>query len=290
MRKHKPVLAIVFALGAACVYAFLALMVKITEKQVPNEMVVFFRQLFSLLTISAIFPFKKVSFKSLKTEKFPLHLLRAFCSLSAMYCLYYAIKHIALVDAILLSYTRPLFIPIVVYLWFRKKWTKSTWIGLLLGFAGILFILKPGQMQFNIAAIIALASGMFGGIAFTIIRRLTKTEPADRIVFYYLAISMPIAVVPMLPTLMTPSPYMWGMLVLVGLGGAAYQMLLTRAYQYAKAYKVGSLLFSSVIFAAILDYFWNGTIIGYVSVIGVILICIGSYIAMKESNIQEMKG
>ena len=55
-----------------------------------------------------------------------------------------------------------------------------------MGFLGVILILRPTEELFNVASFVGLGAGLFGAIAFTAIRRLTKTEPPERITFYYM--------------------------------------------------------------------------------------------------------
>jgi len=284
MRKDSTSLAIVYSLSAAFCYALLAFLIKMTEEHLPNPMIIFFRQAFSFMLIMPLIPYKVGSYKQLKTTCFQLHLLRAFSSLAAMFCLYFALRYLPLVDAVLLTYTRPLFIPIVVYFWFRKKWTKNTWWGLIVGFLGVLIILRPDERIFDIASIVGLGAGMFGSIAFTTIRRLTRTEPSERILFYYLALSLPIASIPLATAWSTPTSYEWGLLVVIGVVATIYQMFLTRAYRYAQAFKIGSLLYSSVVFAWFFDMILGSATTSFIEIAGIVLIALGSYIALREQK------
>jgi drug/metabolite transporter (DMT)-like permease len=282
LRSNKVRLAIVFALIAALLYAVLGMSIKLVEEHTTNEMAVFFRQIISIITLSPFLFLQKGGTKSLKTSRFPLHFMRAFASLASMYCLFYAIKHLPLVDALLLSYTRPLFIPLVVLIWFKKKWTKHTWFGLITGFLGVALILKPDKMMFNIAALIGLGSGLFGAVAFTAIRRLTRTERANTILFYYFALSIPVAALPLARGWKTPDLKTWGLLVLIGVLGVFYQQMLTRAYQYAKAHKVASILYTTIIFAALFDWWLGDFSLDYISVIGIVLIIVGTLITLRQ--------
>lgn len=282
MRKESVPLAILYSLSAAFCYALLAYLIKLTEQHLPNPMIIFFRQVFSFCLVMPLIPFKLGSYHNLKTGCFHLHLLRTFASLSAMFCLYFAIRYLPLVDAVLLSYTRPLFIPIVVYFWFQKKWTRNIWWGLIVGFIGVILILRPDEKLFDVAALVGLAGGMFGSVAFTSIRRLTKTEPPERILFYFLALSLPLTSVPLSTGWQTPTLYEWGLLVAIGIGATIYQMFLTRAYRHAKAFKVGSLLYSSVVFAWIFDHIMGSSRINITEIAGIVLIALGSYIALRE--------
>jgi drug/metabolite transporter (DMT)-like permease len=284
MRKESTKLAITFSLLAAFFYTILAFTIKFTEQYLPNSVLIFFRQLIGLIILLPIIPLKLGSYKALKTKVFPLHMLRVFASLSAMFCLYFALRYLPLTDAVLLTYTRPLFIPFVVYLWFRKKWTRNTWIGILVGFLGVVLILDPDKMIINIASLVGLGAGMFGAIAFTTIRRLTRTEPSERITFYYMALSLPLAAFPMANAWQMPTLFEWGLLIIIGALAVIYQLFLSRAYRHAKAVKVGTLLYSSVAFAYLIDFATGKHILPFTAIIGIILIVVGSIVALRDQK------
>ena len=285
MRKHNPTLAVTFSLLAGFSYALLAFVIKRSFEHQGVPLIVFFRQLFSLFFLVLLFPLSGKKDRSLKSKVFPLHLLRAFASTSGLVCFYIAIKYLSLSDAVMLSYTRPLFIPLVIFLWSGKIGKKNLWLGLLMGFLGVILILKPDGHVFNFATIIGLFSGISGAIAFTTIRKLTKTEPTNRIIFYYLTISLCLVLLPLLMTWQTPSASDWLSLTLVGLIAIAYQSFLTRAYQYAPASIVGSLLYSAVFFSFCFDFFCGSCgSITLSEIIGAILIAAGSAISLKSQK------
>lgn len=289
MRANNIKLAVFYSLVAAFFYAFLGTMVKLSEKAgSTNEMIVFFRQLTGLIALSPFLIRDRVQDSSkkswLKTDQIHLHILRVVASLGSMYCLVYSLKYLPLVDALLITYTRPLFIPIVVFIWFRKKWTKTTWLGLVVGFLGITLILKPDKMMFDIAALVGLASAMFGAVAFTCIRRLTKTDSANKILFYYLCFSIPLAAFPLVLNFHMPTAKELGLLAAIGICGTIYQMTLTRAYQFAKAFKVASMLYSTIFFGALFDFWLGDFSIDYIGIIGIALIIVGTVITIKQSD------
>lgn len=282
MRRESIPLAVTYSLLASFTYATLAFLVKKAEDSLSPPILVFYRQLFGLLLLMPIIPFKLGSYRELKTKVFPLHLLRVFASIASMFCLYYSLYYLPLIDAVLLTYTRPLFIPFVVYFWFRKKWTRNTWVGLLVGFLGVVLILRPDNKIFDVASIIAIGAAFFGSIAFTTIRRLTKTEPAERITFYYMAVSIPIAAFPLVMHWETPTVDEWWLLALISAVAVVYQLFLARAYRHAKAVKVGSLLYFSVAFAYLYDLVFGEVSLPLTAFVGVALIVVGSIVAIRE--------
>ncbi|GAB4187717.1 MAG: DMT family transporter [Simkaniaceae bacterium] len=282
MRSDNPKLAVLYSLAAAFLYALGGFLVQAFAKDIPNPMIIFFRIVFSLFFLAPILTMQLPSMGALKTKSFPLHLLRAFTSLSAMFCLYYALKFLPLVDVLLLTYTRPLFIPVIVYFWFGKKWTKQTFLGLVIGFLGVVLILKPTEHIIEVASLIGLASGLFGALAFTTIRRLTKTEFPDKILFYYLILALPISAISLVQGWISLNWHIFFVLLAIGFVATLYQLCLTRAYRHAKAFKVGSLLYSTVIFGALFQWlFLDNLTLDIPTVIGMVLIFLGSFLVMK---------
>lgn len=283
MRSDNLKLAIAYGILAAFFYAVLGTLMKITEQAgATNETLVFFRQTIGLVALVPFLTHENKHVKHLKTQSFHLHLIRAISSLCAMYCLVFALKYLPLVDALLLTYTRPLFLPLIVLVWFRKKWSKNTFFGILIGFLGVALILKPDKKMFDIGALVGLASALFGSISFTCVRKLTRTDTANTILFYYLAISIPLAILPLMFNWSTPTKFDWMMMSVIGICGLIYQMALTRAYQHAKAFKVSSILYSTVIFAALFDWWLGDFSIDYLGFGGIALIIIGTIITVRQ--------
>ena len=76
--------------------------------------------------------------------------------------MFIAILKMPLMNTVLLSNSAPLFIPLIAWLWLREKISASTAISLVVGFVGVLLILKPGaSLPRNPAALLATAAGLF---------------------------------------------------------------------------------------------------------------------------------
>jgi len=283
MRSDNIKLGIFYGTSAAFFYALLGTLMKITENAgVSNETLVFFRQTIGLITFAPWIIQRKPLVESLHTQSWPLHIIRAVSSLCGMYCLVFALKYLPLVDALLLTYARPLFLPIIVLLWFRKKWSKTTFIGILIGFLGVAFILKPDKKMFDIGAFVALASAVFGAISFTCVRKLTRTDSANTILLYYLTLSIPLAAIPLMWNWTIPTLSDWIMMLIIGICGLIYQMTLTRAYQHAKAFQVSSILYSTVIFGALFDWWLGDFSVDYMGLVGTALIIVGTIITVRQ--------
>ena len=77
-----------------------------------------------------------------------------------MACYFFAIAHLPLADAVLLNQSIPLFVPLVERVWLGEPIPAPLWRVLLIGFAGLLLILRPGFGVFQPVALVGLASAV----------------------------------------------------------------------------------------------------------------------------------
>lgn len=267
-----------FILLAATSYACMGATVKFGEK-ISDQQLVFMRNFICLLLLLPWIFLPKP--KPIKTKVLFTHIIRATAGLLNMYCFFISIRYIILTDAMLLNNTMPLFVPLVLFIWKGKKIPLKLIPGLIIGFAGVLFILRPGVNIFHLGALLALASGVFMSISMAGIRELGKFEPIYRILFYYFAISSFLSVIPLFWGWKNHSLVGWLILIGVGVFAAIYQYFLTKGYQYAPASKISPLIYFAVILSGVFDWiFWNNVPM-LMSYIGVVLVIVGAIYCMK---------
>ena len=234
---------------SALLFALMSVAVKVASETLPNVVVVFFRCAIGLV---ALLPF--LAGVRLRTTKFAEHLVRSLAGIASMYCFFYALAHMRLADAVLLNYSLPLFMPVVESLWLGEDFPRRLWTPVLVGFAGILVILRPGRGLVEPVALYGVASALFGAVAQVGVRRLTHTEPVTRIVFYFAWTASLIAAVPLIGTWRAPEGGVWYAVIAMGVTATLAQLALTRAYAHAPASQVGPFIYSSVVFAGLLDW------------------------------------
>jgi hypothetical protein len=166
-----------------------------------------------------------------KTQRIGLHILRAVSSTGAWYCLFVAMVMMPLTNAILLTFSAPLWMPVIAWVLFREKASRATWIGAGVGFVGVLLVLQPQHHKFNFGALIALAGAFCLAIFFMCVRWLGATEPTSRILFYYFFLSTslctPFAIIYWRPFGQRGSTYLVGIALTLLVG----QALIVLAYR-----------------------------------------------------------
>jgi len=222
---------------------------------------------------------------NLKTQHVWLQLFRSLAGSICQLLFFIAVGSIPLLDSVLLSNAAPLFIPMVVYVWFRKTVQPLVWISLMIGLAGIIMIIKPGpQMFHNPASLIALLAGLFSALALVATNRLAETEPPLRILIYNFGFST-LLLAPVCIWAWKPlTGRDWLLLLGVGLFYALTQYLIIQAYRYASATELSPFNYTVVVFSGILGWWLFGNVPDAVAVLGTVLICAGGILSIEAGH------
>jgi drug/metabolite transporter (DMT)-like permease len=255
---------------AAGLFALMGMAVQIASMELPSPLVVFFRNAFGLLVLVAWFP--GIRSAGLKTRRGWGHLVRSLSGLAAMYCFFLAMAHMRLADAICLNYSMPLFLPFIERVWLRERMRRAASVSIILGFAGVMLIVKPGTTVFQPLAVVGILAAVFAAVAQVGVRRLTTTEPPTRIVFYFGLMGTIVAALPLPTVWKPPTPVTWAVLLGIGCLATLAQMAMTHAFGKAPAAQVGPFIYAAVPIAALLDYLRLGRIPDTLSLVGAFLI------------------
>jgi len=265
--------------ASAILFASMAASVRVIARELPNAPIVFFRHFIMLVFL---LPWLlREGRGALLTDDFKGHLLRGLSGVAAVACYFYAIARMRLADAVLLNQSIPLFVPLIERAWLGERIPARLWRVLLVGFAGLLLILRPGIGVFETAALFGLASAALASIAQVGIRRLTRTEPVTRIVFYFGLIASVAAAPPAVLTWRSPTLHTWGVLLLMAVFATVGQLTLTRAYVYAPAARVGPFLYAGPVFAGLLDWMIWGRLPDLLFVAGAVLVVAAATLALR---------
>jgi len=264
---------------SALLFASMAAMVSLAARELANAPIVFFRHFIMLVFLLPWLV--RQGRRALQTDDLGGHLVRGLAGVAAVACYFYAIARLRLADAVLLNQSMPLFIPLVERAWLGERIPSRLWGVLLLGFAGLLLILRPGSGVFEPAALVGLASAVLASIAQVGIRRLTRTEPVTRIVFYFGLVASVVALPPAAYWWTSPSAKTWAILLLMGIFATVGQFTLTRAYVHAPAAHVGPFLYAGPVFAGLLDWLIWGRLPDALFVAGAVVVIASATLALR---------
>lgn len=193
----------------------------------------FWRFVFSLLLFAPWF--YRVGMAGIKTGRIGLHIVRAGFLIVSSVSLLTAIMVIPLDEATALSFTTPLFAVIGAIVFLGEKAGPRRWAALLIGFIGILIILRPGAEIFNWASLLIILSAVtFAGVVLCG-KVLIRTDSPELIVVSLALISVPLSFLPALFFWQWPTAEQYFWLVLIALSSNMNMYGIAKALQNGDA-------------------------------------------------------
>ena len=213
---------------------------------------IFWRSVIGVLVLAVIYGVQGASGDGVATKLMPLHLLRSVVHFGAQFSWLYALTLIPLTELFALEFTAPLWVAILAPFFLGEKLTAWRLGAAALGFVGALIVAESGlltgqlQLSASTGTLFAAASAIGFASAMMITKRLTKTDPAMRILFWMQVLQAIIAALIMIGGVLghdvwpvswtgSVSPVIWGWIVVLALAGLTAHFGLTRAFALADA-------------------------------------------------------
>jgi hypothetical protein len=155
--------------------------------------------------------------------------VRSAIGLGSMLCAFWALGHLPLAQAVSLSYSTPLFVTIAAVLWLGETVRVRRWAAVVVGFIGVLVIVRPGTAGFTAGSLVAVAAAVLSSLVAIQIKQLTRVDSADTVVLYTYVFWVPLSLVPALFVWVWPTGMAWLWLLATGVLGTVGQLLWTRA-------------------------------------------------------------
>ena len=137
--------------------------------------ILFWRSLLGCLIVTA-FLVRAGSFnkQGLQPQLIGWHALRNVTHFGGQCAWLVAIAALPLAEVFALEFTTPLWAALMAALFMGEALNRGRWVSLLLGFAGVLVILRPGAAVINTASLVMLAGAFGFGITVIVTRKLTQ--------------------------------------------------------------------------------------------------------------------
>ncbi|PHK96257.1 EamA family transporter [Pseudoroseomonas rhizosphaerae] len=282
--------AILCVMGAALTFALAAVAVKLLGGAIPVMQVILFRNLFAipplvLLALATVPPAERRGLLATRSPGWTL--LRILFGLGGMFGSFYGYVHLPLATVTALGFTMPLFLTAlsVPLLGEKVGWRRCS--AVLVGFGGVLLMLRPG---FSGEALPALpAAAVLGGavawaLAMISIRRMGELgESGTTIVLWFAIGGTLVGAVAALPGWVWPTPEQWALLAAVGLISAVAQLLMTAAYRSGETTLIAPFEYSGLLWTMSLGVLIWGELPRAWDFVGIaVLVASGLYIWHRE--------
>lgn len=184
--------------------------------------------------------------------------LRSSLSAAGILCWFWALSGLPVTDVIAIQFTHPLFVIVGAALILRETVGPRRWAGVALGFIGMLVIIRPGLVDFNVLVLGALGSALSNSGVQLITKHVSANVTGGVLAFYMNLFLAPVALVLAWDGWVWPGWTELPWLIPVGLFGTLAHVFLTRALKAADASLVGPLDFIRLPIAAVFGWLMFG--------------------------------
>jgi drug/metabolite transporter (DMT)-like permease len=242
----------------------------------------------SVVTLVVLAPFLAHSSASLRTSR-PLHQLgRGLCMIGSSVFFIFGLSQLPMADATAIGFVSPLLVTALSIPLLGEKVGIRRWSAVVVGFIGVLIVVRPGTGTFDPAAVYPLLSAVSWALGLILTRMMRNSEPALTITLYSTIVGVAACGLT-LPVVWT-TPDLAGLVLMTAMGvlSAMGQYLFALALSRTAASLLAPFSYSQMLWSTLVGYFVFNAIPDAVTWIGAtIIIASGIYILHRESVVHR---
>lgn len=249
----------------------------------PVIMVVWLRFAMHALAATALFlPLRGAQL--VKTRYWRWHVARALMFTAMTGVNFWALQYLQLAVTTSIQFTVPIIIALISAVFLGQKLDAGRWVAIVLGFAGVLVIVRPGSTEFHPAMAAVVVNAVLYSIFMLMTRRLAAYDSPETIQ-YLPAVGAALLLTPVaLAAWEWPDTWLeWTVASLLGIFGATGHYLLALAHRYAPSTVLAPFVYQQVIYMTAFGYVLFGDVPGAPVWIGAaIVVASGLYLFHRE--------
>ncbi len=223
-----------------------------------------------------------------KSSQLKMYGWRVGLALLSMMTWFYSLSLIPIAELTAISFLGPLFATLFAVLFMGEVVRGRRWTALAVGFIGAMIILRPGGSSFGLGQALALFSALSAGVIGPLLKQMTATDDADRIVFISTMMMTPFSLLPALWVWQWPTLALWPYLVAMGVCAVIGHVSLMRGFASTDASLVFTFEFSRLPFAVAVGYLMFGETIDIWTIVGAVIIFSSAfYITRREALLKR---
>lgn len=255
---------------------------KAMMQSLPAGLVVWGRYASSLALVALALP-AAGAVQSLSTRHLKLQLTRGVLLVGATACMFAAVSTLPVALSYAISYVSPLIVLMVAITWLGEKVTAKQAVGAVIGFTGVLLIIRPGFSEWQWPMLYPLGTAVCYAL-YQILTRVVGHHDSAFTSLFYVTLSGTVVTSVAMPMWYVPMPLSyWALLGLLGLLGTAGHFLLIQAYKGAAASVLSPFVYAQIIWAGLIDIFVFNTSFDPAAVMGAIVVIGGGLLILRSA-------
>ncbi len=272
-QQSRPLIGILLVIAAVFCFATGDVLTKYLTERHPVGMVVAGRYVVSLILLTG-FAWPRLRSDLWRTRRTGLVLVRGLILTMASLTMGYAVKVMPVAETVSIIYLSPFVVMILAVMLFGETVRPLGWMAAVVGFAGVLVIMRPGSGLDPVGVVLALINAMLAATYQLMTRRLSATESTFAMLFHVTWIG---AVFFSLMALgswgqAVPGPGDLGLMAALGVAATMGHFLFTAAYRHAPASMLAPINYFHLVWAGGLGWLVFGHLPTPLSLLGMAMV------------------
>lgn len=280
----RPAAGIAYQLAALVAFVLMDCAIKASVQTLPLAVVLWARFAFHVAFVAMLLALMRRRVPP-RTRAPKLQAVRSLCLGLANLCFSAALIHIPLAEAVAIGFVSPLITTLLAARMLGEAVGWRRWLGIAVGFAGVLVIIRPGLGVTHPAALLVLGTAALFAAYQVLTRRLAGVDDAATTIFHT-GVAAGIVTTLVAPFAWAwPTATEWAMLALIGAIGGGGHFLLIQAFQRAPASLLAPFAYSQMIWAVLAGWVFFAELPDLPAALGGMIVAAGGlFVIWSESR------
>jgi len=248
--------------------------------EVGPAQVVAFRNIVCLIILAVLFTV--YGWRLARSAKPLRHLVRNTIHFASQFGWFYAIAHIPIAEVFAIEFTTPIWTALLAVLFLGERLNPARIGAVVLGFTGVLIILRPGAAVIDAAALAALAAAFGYALTYAFTKDLVITDRPLTILLWMNAVQLPLGLAVTGAGWVWPSSTLWPWVMVIGLVGLSSHYCLSRALAYGDTTVVIPIDFLRLPLAAVVAWMLYRETVNVYVFVGAAIIFAGVWLNLRR--------
>jgi len=282
--RRERLIGILLICCAFLCFSCLDATAKWLNREIPTVQTIWARYLSAMVLVSvALRPWVRV--EVIRTRRPGLQALRSLFLLGSTAANFIALRYLQLAETTAISFATPFLVVLFAAPILGERVGGRRLAAIILGFVGVLVVLRPGTGTLHWAALVSFGGAFFYASYNISTRLLASWDSAQTTTFYSSAAGV-ILLTPLLPWFWTtpPSAWVWAAMGAMGLFAGFGHYLLTLAHQRAPAGVLSPFMYTQMLWMVVLGWFVFGDLPDRWTVVGAALVTVSGLFLLNHER------
>ena len=222
---------------------------------------------------------------ALRTGNPVLQLVRSALLLTTTGCFYLGLRYVPLADAVAVLNLSPVMVTALSAPLLGERVGGRRWAAVLVGFLGVIILLRPGQGSVQVAVLLPLAAALQFALFQIVTRRLSGRDDPVTTMAYTPLVGAVVGSLLLPAVWVTPTAPHWGLMAATGVFGFIAHLMIIRSFAAAPAATVAPFNYLTLVWAGLLGFILFDEIPDAWTIAGAaVIVASGVYIFHREGR------